>query len=238
VPRLRLIACAVLRRELDVLLPRAPCGVDASFVPQGLHERPTELRRALQAEIDAVDAVESTAPVRYDAILLGVGLCGTGTVGLRSARHRLVLPRAHDCFTLALGCRHRFRRAFEAQPGTYWATAGWVANGALSGADARRRALVARHGPAATEALLEAEGRALARYDRCAYVAWPGLRDGTERALARREADARGWSFGVLRGDPALLVGLLAGDWDDRYLVVEPGAAIAPAYDDAVVVAS
>jgi hypothetical protein len=244
--RLALIACGVLTRELGGLVCGAPHEVDVRFLEQGLHERPARLRAALQAEIDRLDgaAAEATARgerPRHDAIVLAYGLCGTGTAGLSSARHRLVLPRAHDCFTLVLGCRRRFRAAFDERPATYWCTPGWSDHGALPD-EARlartQRATAECHGEDAAAYLLELERAALGRYERCAFVAWPGRDHGAQREAARRTAAERRWTLDELEGDPALLRSLLAGTWDERFLVVEPGEVVAAAGDERVVVAA
>ena len=244
--RLALLACRVLTHELEELLGLAPNEVDVHFLEQGLHERPARLRAALQAEIDRLDGAAAEAAARgerppHDAIALAYGLCGTGTAGLGSVRHRLVLPRAHDCFTLVLGCRRRFRAAFDERPATYWCTPGWSDHGALPD-EARlarsQRAYAERHGEDAAAYLLELERAALGRYERCAFVAWPGYGHWAQREAARRTAAERGWTLDELEGDPALLQGLLAGTWDERFLVVEPGEVVAVAGDERVVVAA
>ncbi len=243
--RLALIACAVVARELAWLAEGGATELDVRLLEQGLHERPDRLRAALQAEIDRLDAEAAAAGAMarkapaYDAIVLAYGLCGMGTAGVGSALHQLVLPRAHDCATLVLGCRHRYRAAFDDQPATYWCTPGWADHGALPSEarlDRGERDLAERHGEEAAAYLLELERTALARYERCAFVAWPGLEHGAQREAAERTAAERGWVLAELPGDPSLLADLVAGRWDERFLVLEPGQTIAPAYDERVVV--
>ncbi len=242
-----LIACGVLDREFQALLARTAHPVDARFLDQGLHARPVALRRALQAEIDRIDAARDAGAAAYDAIVLGIGLCGNGIVGLRSAHHRLVVPRAHDCFTLLLGCRHRYRQCTAARPGTFWASRGWVEHGAMPDeAHLLRRYhdATARFGPEPAAYLLQLERDALARLEHCTFIAWRGAAtasgapDAGACARAARTAAGRGWSFDALPGDATLLTDLLAGGWDERFLTVPPGATITPTYDDGVVAAS
>ena len=38
----------------------------------------------------------------------------------------LVIPRAHDCIALFMGSRQRYREYFDAHPGTYYRTSGWI----------------------------------------------------------------------------------------------------------------
>jgi hypothetical protein len=47
---------------------------------------------------------------------------------------------------------------------------------------------------------------------------------------AREEAEQRGWTFERLAGDLTLIRRLLEGDWDDDFLVLEPGQHIAASY--------
>jgi hypothetical protein len=249
-PPLALIACAVVARELAHLARGGAAVPDVRLLPQGLHERPERLRAALQAEIDRLDAEAATSGEPAGgvsvsdgagAIALAYGLCGTGTAGVRSTRHRLVLPRAHDCATLVLGCRYRYRAAFDARPASYWCTPGWADHGALPSEErlaCRERELADRHGDEPAAYLLELERAALGRYDRCAFVAWPGLAHAAQREAARRTAAERGWGLEELTGDPSLLADLVAGRWDERFLVLEPGQAAAPAADARVVVAA
>ncbi len=86
----------------------------------GLHNRPNDLRDRLQERIDATPADE------YDAIVLGYGICGKATVGLVSQSLPMIIPRAHDCITLYLGDRMRYKDQFEQQPGTYWYTVDYL----------------------------------------------------------------------------------------------------------------
>ena len=95
---------------------------------QGLHNTPEALRNELQKEIDAIDldqdihtgTEDSCGPI--DAILLAYGLCSNGVCGLSSKKYPLVVPRAHDCNTLFLGSKERYREYFDTYSGIYWYT--------------------------------------------------------------------------------------------------------------------
>ena len=94
--------------------------IDTRFLPGGLHEDPKALRERLQAIIDEADA-----PRLWDRIVIGYGICGRGTVGLRARRVPLYIPRVHDCIALFLGGDAAYRRQFKRCPGTYYISAGW-----------------------------------------------------------------------------------------------------------------
>ena len=66
---------------------------------------------------------------RYDAVLLGYGLCSNGLVGMGARSIPLVVPRAHDCITLFLGSKERYLQYFQDNPGVYFMTSGWIGRG-------------------------------------------------------------------------------------------------------------
>ena len=119
-PRYKLIACEILYRELCYCAALSKNIVDLEFLPKGLHDLGEEKMSArLQQAIDGVDSG------RYQAILLGYALCNNGIRGLRGPLP-LVIPRAHDCITLLLGSKERYREVFDANPGTYFESTGWM----------------------------------------------------------------------------------------------------------------
>jgi hypothetical protein len=54
-------------------------------------------------------------------------------------------------------------------------------------------------------------------------------------AIAREQAERRGWTFETVEGSLVLLRRLLDGDWNDDILVLRPGETLAMSYDDGVV---
>ena len=113
--RICVIACGVLSLDIQRLAQGLDLDISLRFLPGGLHERPAELRRQLQAAIDEVAGVD-----QYDRIAIGYGLCGQGTVGLQSRGIPLAIPRVHDCIALFLGSDSAYRREFSRFPGTYY----------------------------------------------------------------------------------------------------------------------
>lgn len=110
--RLKLISCEIFYRELCWAVARSPNTVDIEFLPKGLHDIGSEgMSARLQAVLDRVD------DPRYEAVLLGYGLCNNGIAGLRSGKYRLIVPRAHDCITLFLGSSERYLEYFNSHPG-------------------------------------------------------------------------------------------------------------------------
>lgn len=207
------------------------------------HAEPVPLRGRLQAEIDRVEAEDPTA----DAILLGYGLCGGATAGLVARTRPLVLARAHDCATIFLGSRERYQREFEAAPGTYWFTEdnlgrgdalkGWLLGDGerAGGREATRRGYIEKYGAENADYLMETLGEWQTHYQRGALLTTDLAADDTATERAQDESEARGWRFERVLSDLTLIERLLAGEWDDDFIVVAPGEQLAMSYDDGVV---
>ncbi len=243
--RLKAIACEVFHRELCRLAAESERTVDLEFVPKGLHDLPAgEMRARLQARVDAVD------PERYAAVALAYGLCNNGLAGLRAGATPLVLPRAHDCLTLFLGSRARYRSFFEANPGTYVLTSGWIERGEADGelrdlSIQRRLGLdgdyedwVAQYGEENAAYLRETLGaQGLAHYDGILYIAMGLATDARFERIARERAAERGWRFARAQGDLGLLRRLLDGPWDaEDFLRLGPGQRVRAVVGDVEIV--
>jgi hypothetical protein len=235
IPTLAVVACDVLRDEVEQLALNQAHLAPRVYLPMGLHDRPELMRAELQRQLAAAEAVPG-----IEAVALVYGLCGMGTAGLGLSRVPLVLPRAHDCVTLFFGSRERYTEHRERHPGAYYYTPGWQRERRVPGPD-RLALLEAEYrerfeDPEDVEYLLEVEREVWRKAGPATYLDH-GLAGGAaHRAYAEGCARALGWDFEAVRGDPRLLRDLLAGAWDEeRFLVVPPGGCIAPSHDARVV---
>jgi len=120
--RFKLLACEILRREIDALTKDSPHQIDVEFLPAELHViGRVRMKNRLSEYLAAVNEDG------YDALLLGYALCSGGIVGLSAGKIPLIVPRAHDCITLFLGSRARYQDYFFANGGTYFMTTGYNA---------------------------------------------------------------------------------------------------------------
>lgn len=230
-----IIACDVLQQEVETLLPDSPKIASLRFLEMGLHDHPIRLRGLLQEEIDRI---ESELP-DVDVIILVYGVCGCGTTGLRAQRSRLILPRAHDCITLFLGSKERYRDFVKGNPHAYFYTPGWNRGQRVPGPEKfekLRREYAAKFDPEEVEFLMDTEREQLKPYSCAAYTDM-GIGDSEkESAYAQRCAKTLGWGYQRLPGDASLLRDLLHGPWDDeRFLVVHPGQTAQLSHDDRVI---
>ncbi|MDP6720294.1 MAG: DUF1638 domain-containing protein, partial [Pirellulaceae bacterium] len=75
--QLALISCEVMFREMATVVAQSPNVIDLKFLPKGLHDLGCkQMSSRIQTCIDAIDTS------RYEAILLGYGLCNNGIAGL------------------------------------------------------------------------------------------------------------------------------------------------------------
>jgi hypothetical protein len=243
--RLKLLACKALYREFSLLTAQCESFVDATFLRQGLHDTPTLLHDALQAEINKIDEGKDIYSFRprygrdFDAIILGYGLCSNALIGLSSKKYTLVAPRCDDCIALFLGSYARYREYFDAHCGTYWYNASWIEN-AYTPSKERDEALMAeyteKYGEDNAKYILETE-HTTKNYNRCAYVEWPELMFPEYVEYTKNAAKYYGWDFDLVPGKKTLLADLVGGNWDERFLTVPPGGKIAPDYSGKLIVA-
>jgi hypothetical protein len=239
--KLKCIGCDALARPVYLCAAQSPHIIDVELFQLGLHDDPADLQGRLQERIDAASGE------RYDAILLAYGLCGKATAGLMAREIPVVIPRAHDCITLFLGARDRYQNQFENYPGTYWYALDYVERRDGSGTSLSLGAsvetdlpgvyeeYVEKYGKDNADYLMEVMGAWQKHYKRAAFIDM-GIGDSTAvEALARNEAERRGWEFERLAGDMVLVRRLLMGDWEDDFLVLQPGEQIKLTYDQGVI---
>ena len=178
---------------------------------------------------------------------MGYGLCGQATNGLVARDVRVVIPRAHDCITLFLGDRGRYKDQFENHPGTYWYALDYVERNESSGTtlalgasvDTTIRPLyqeyVEKYGADNAEYLMEVMGAWQSHYQRSVFIDMGIGSSEAVEAKARGEAARRGWTFERVTGDLVLIRRLIEGDWADDFLVLEPGQQISMTYGEDIV---
>jgi hypothetical protein len=237
---LKLLACDVLTREVCHCIARSPHTVDVEFTEKGQHEHSDGLRRILQERIDAMEA----AGKPYDAILLAYGLCGNATAELTARSTRLVLPRAHDCCTIFLGSRRRFRELFEDNPSRPFSSAGYMergdgylhdsTTGKLLGLDRSYEDFVAQYGEENAGFIMESLtlSRDAHTDDQVVYIDVPETSQPRCADECRDKAGEDGRRFVLVPGDLRLIRMLIDGDWSPgEFLVVEPGQSVRAVYD-------
>lgn len=236
--RFILIGCAVIYRECYYCAALCDNIIDIRLCDKALHDiGAAGMCSKLQAEIDAVDCA------RYDAILLGYGLCNNGTIGLR-APISIVIPRVHDCIAILMGSKTRYRQYFDSNSGTYYWSSGWIERGtsSLTNEESTVSAMgmqsyeeyVKQYGEDTARYLMETLGQ-MKHYTKLAYIDTHVGDFPDYKTDARKHAADKGWEYEEISGNTGLLMRLLNGQWDDdAFLVIQPGQTTAPSYDECI----
>ncbi len=246
----KVIACEIAVREICYATALSPNIIDLEFLTQGYHDTPNIGRAEIQKRIDAVPAG------KYEAILLGYGLCSNILTGLTTQHTPLVIPRAHDCITFFLGSKERYREFFDANPGTYYYTSGWIEcvrrrnpTGDASkniflpaqtqvGVNAAYQQWVAKYGEEKAKYLLEVMGEWTANYNRGVLIDYEFTKPLRLREQVQKICSERSWDFSEVNGDLGLFQRLVNGDWRDReVLVLKPGEKVVTAFDEKIIAA-
>lgn len=232
--RFYLVSCHVLWRELCHFAALSRNVFDFRFLEQGLHNTPDLLRSSLQ------EAIDST-PECCESVLIGYGLCSNGISGIVARDKPLVVMRGHDCITFLLGSKERYREYFDAHPGTYWYSPGWIDTRTQPGKERYERLLrqyIETYGEENAEYLMQAEQAWFHNYSNAAYVDL-GFGDSEGyKEYTRACADWLKWKCDVLQGSPGLVQRFLDGPWnEDDFLVAPPGSHIVPTHDARIIAA-
>ena len=238
--RLKLIGCGVLLRELSDAIVHSPHLVDAVYLTTGLHDTGAKLMR--ESIQEAIDASEGQG---YDAIVLGYALCGTGLAGVRARSIPVAIPCAHDCIALLMGSREKYKEYFNANPGTYYRSIGWVERQdklteqvAGIGLDDNLQKLIEKYGEDSGRFLYEEMSGYKRNYSRLTFIRTGLEVDDSFRQRAQAEAAEKGWKFEEFDGSTSLFRRLLSGDWNDEFLVLQPGQQIVSSNDDQILSAA
>jgi len=240
VRRFKLIVCDIMLREACHCIARSRNIIDPVFMGKGLHNLGScKMCRLLQEELEKVEKD------KYEAILLGYGLCNNGILGLH-ASIPLVVPRAHDCITLLLGSKKEYREYFDRNPGTYYLSPGWIErdvsdyNGEVSVTQQlgmkSYEDYVAEYGEENARYIMETMGGGLQHYTKLAYIDTGIAEFADYERQAQERAAQNGWVYEKLKGNCGLLQRLGGGGWNSReFAVINPDQAVKPANNEEII---
>lgn len=238
---LKVIACDVFTREVCFCAAKSPHVVDLEFTPKGAHGDPDVLRSMLQQKIEAAHASERA----YDAVVLCLGICGNSTIGLTSPGTPLVIPRAHDCCTLFLGSKERFKELFGHRPSTPFSSVGYFEHGGeyVREADCVRKRM---EGDETFDDYVRKYGEDNAQYiwetlhpdsvspeqDQIVFIDMPEFDGSSLAEECRKRAEEEGMQFEKREGSLELIRKVVFGEWSGQdVLVVREGESIGGVYD-------
>ncbi|MDR2170370.1 MAG: DUF1638 domain-containing protein [Planctomycetaceae bacterium] len=240
--RLKLIACEIFFREINFVVSFSPHAVDVEFLGKGLHDLGKDgMFNNLSA---ALERVESD---KYDAVLLGYGLCNGGVVGLRAKKIPIVIPRVHDCITLFMGDRKKYAEYFAKNEGVYFQTTGWIERGGeltqktpdsittKLGVNLSKNELIERYGKKNAE-FLRQKLDGLKHYSKITFIEMGIEPDDSFENIAKLDAQKKQIMFEKIKGDLILLKNLVNGNWNkEDFLIIKPNAKIIHSYNENII---
>lgn len=210
--RSKLIVCEPVMEELAPFLP--PEMEEPTVREFGLHIHPHKLHATLEEEIAQAEAEG------VDTVILGYGMCSKGTVGLRSSSCRLVVPRVDDCIGLFLTSKG-YKEQLYREAGTFFLTKGWMETEeslfSLNGHYSKR------YDEKTRDMLIRT---LLKNYTRLALIDMGSYPLDPYRSYLEEQAHQYGLRYEEIPGTTVLLKKLISGQWDEDFIVVEPGQEI------------
>lgn len=206
-----LIACEMLRDEVELAMARTGIEYPTIWLDKGLHDTPEKLRASLQDKIDQLD--------KYDTILLAMALCGGALDGISCGHARLAVPKFDDCIRIILSLEPGMRNAADARSLYY--TRQWLDSaGHLT---RQQEQYLEKYGEKKTKKIMRLM---LANYKSCRMVDTGAYDMAQWEDRARADADALGLEYGTQHGSVRVLEKLLRQEFDEEFLVVEPGETL------------
>ncbi len=116
--RIGVVACRIMKRELDKALEGAEGITEVIYLEEGKHVYPIELKAAVMEKIDSIKD-------KVDVIFLGYGNCQS----LKGIEDEfdipIVHPQAEDCIAILL-TPERYAEEITKEAGTWFMTPGWA----------------------------------------------------------------------------------------------------------------
>jgi hypothetical protein len=205
---LKFIACPAVVGELA---DGATDGVDCHELEAQLHVSPERLKEALRVAVAEADVPGAT-------IVLGYGLCSNSVLGLKTRHATLVVPRVDDCIALLLGSNEAFSAEAEKERGSYY-----VAKAYLEECDtimSEHEKLVEKRGRERAERMMRL---LLKHYTRIVLIDTGRYDMGPHRARVADFAATFDLAVEEVPGTTRILDALVAGGWNDDFVVAPPG---------------
>ncbi len=206
-----LIACSMLRRELEFLIRKHDLSLRTVWMEKGLHEYPQKCRESLQREIDACGEGEQ--------VLLAYGLCGNATLGLHSGGRTLIIPKFDDCIRMLLAPDEPGE--IPVDPRSLYFTEAWIDSEKFlfRDLDSYVDAYGEKRG-------MKIAGKMIGGYRRLCLIDSGDFYSAAAASRLREEAKKWGLEYGERAGSTRILEKLLLGKWDGEFCRIGPESTV------------
>jgi hypothetical protein len=210
------IACETIKDEIMYVADKLQCKHPFLWMPSSLHKYPERLRHRLQEEIDKCDEDE-------DNILLLFGYCGNAVLGLSSQHARLIIPKMDDCISLLLGGNQR-RKDLSMEGRAYYLTEGWMNSD--SGIAVEYNRCLMKYGYDKSNMVFKVMLKGYKSFDviDTGIVGAETMSDMMD--AVQKLAECFNLEHKVIEGTLEVLGKALYGQWDEDFVIVEPGEKV------------
>ncbi|MEL7610857.1 MAG: DUF1638 domain-containing protein [Bacillota bacterium] len=205
------IACEMLEDEIREAMRQTGRDLPISWIDRGLHEYPERLREMLLTRIKEAGDV--------DVIMLTFALCGGALSGIYSERAKLVIPLFDDCIHMLKSPCTGNRGEVDCR--TLYFTGGWLKSERFIYKDYLK--CCERYGKKTAQRVYREilkNYRTFELMDTQSYALEAFL------PQAETAADELKLTLETGTGSLRVLKKLFSGDWDEEFLVVQPGERI------------
>lgn len=207
-----IIACSMMEDEIKKAVAETGSDIPLLWVDRGLHEYPDQLRGELTEKITQCEQ-------DYDTIALAYGLCGNGTVGLVSEKARLVIPLFHDCIRIMTSRLHGVPPEVDIRSLYY--TRGWLQSNLVKSEGYVR--CLNRYGAEKTQRIYR---EMVKNYRSVCLLETTGYDIAACQEDASHVAEILGLELTRQAGTIRILKKLVTRQWDDEFIICEPGQAV------------
>lgn len=219
------ISCGMLSNELKKAYQKCFSDCKILWMKRALHNHPKSLKDTLQSFIDENQDC--------DDILLTYGLCGNGTLGIHSQHTRLVIPKFHDCIHQLIQSvdnntadidepwkMNELGKINQKQvlPGQLYLTRSWTLD--QEAIYQQSKAVLNTYGKSHGQDILDEiyEG-----YTDINVINTDSYEIAPVMEYAKNAAAMNHLKVNQINGSTLILEKLLCGDWDQNFIVLEPG---------------
>lgn len=216
------LACEALRPEIEYVIEEAQSIPEIIYMEQELHNIPDKMRAVLQEKISGLEKERQD----IDEIVMGFGLCGRGTAGVKTDRVTLVYPRVHDCVPLYFGLPQKETSKF--QEGKLCLAAGALKYGKIAQhlTENRYKVYAEKFGEKRAKKMIQAENSVFSNYKSLCHIKWPGMDESLE-TLAKRLAQEIELPYEECEGKSIFIRELLDGGKNTmNFIRLEPGKTL------------
>jgi hypothetical protein len=189
--RIGVIACEILKNEIEQLIEGDPEVIHKEYLEMGLHDQPEVLLETLTRKINGLEG-------KVDIVFLGYAICKSLNDIPTDLKVPIVMLREEDCVASMLGPLEYAHERSKC-PGTWFSSPGWAILGIDAVVDDRQMEGLEELG----YDKMYFVKKELDAYSRCLYIDTGIHDDGTYQEQARKFADITGLKYECRKGDIA-----------------------------------